>query len=304
VTSGPGGTNAITGVYGAYVDSIGMLVISGQVKWETTVRSTGLPLRQYGDQELDIEELVRPITKYCFMVTDPESIRYHLEKALYLATSGRPGPVWLDIPLNVQAAKINPETLKGFDPKELDEPWKKTNLTEAAKQTLEKIDGKKVTSYKALRKDIDINISKLENGEYKLEDIIQSGENNANSNKSPNNIILGKYDDKEVILKKGKFGLYVTCGELSKTLKQLGNRPIESIQLDEVIPLLEEGSNMVREVSANISIRKSKKGDYIFFKTPKMKKPKFFALKGFEEDYKTCDMDVLKSWFKDKHDIF
>jgi acetolactate synthase-1/2/3 large subunit len=139
VTSGPGGTNAITGVYGAYVDSIGMLVISGQVKWETTVRSTGLPLRQYGDQELDIEELVRPITKYCFMVTDPESIRYHLEKALYLATSGRPGPVWLDIPLNVQASKINPETLKGFDPKELDEPWKKTNLTEAAKQTLEKI---------------------------------------------------------------------------------------------------------------------------------------------------------------------
>jgi acetolactate synthase-1/2/3 large subunit len=73
------------------------------------------------------------------MVTDPESIRYHLEKALYLATSGRPGPVWLDIPLNVQAAKIDPETLKGFDPKELDEPWKKTNLTEAAKQTLEKI---------------------------------------------------------------------------------------------------------------------------------------------------------------------
>jgi acetolactate synthase-1/2/3 large subunit len=139
VTSGPGGTNAITGVYGAYVDSIGMLVISGQVKWETTVRSTGLPLRQYGDQELDIEELVRPITKYCFMVTDPQSIRYHLEKALYLAISGRPGPVWLDIPLNVQAAKIDPETLKGFDPKELDEPWKKTNLTEAAKQTLEKI---------------------------------------------------------------------------------------------------------------------------------------------------------------------
>lgn len=102
VTSGPGGTNAITGVYGAFVDSIGMVVLSGQVKYETTVRSTGLPLRQYGDQELDIEELVRPITKYCVMVTDPQSIRYHLEKAIYLATSGRPGPCWLDIPLNVQ----------------------------------------------------------------------------------------------------------------------------------------------------------------------------------------------------------
>jgi DNA topoisomerase-1 len=94
------------------------------------------------------------------------------------------------------------------------------------------------------------------------------------------------------------------CGELSKTLKQFGNRPMESIQLEEVIPLLEEGSNMVREVSANISIRKSKKGDYVFFKTTKMKKPKFFALTGFEEDYKTCDITVLKSWLKEKHDIF
>jgi DNA topoisomerase-1 len=83
-------------------------------------------------------------------------------------------------------------------------------------------------------------------------------------------------------------------------LKQFGNRPIESIQLDEVIPLLEEGSNMVREVSTNISIRKSKKGDYIFFKTSKMKKPKFLSLKGFEEDYKTCDIDVLKSWIHSK----
>lgn len=140
VTSGPGGTNAITGVYGAFVDSIGMLVISGQVKIETTVRYTGLPLRQYGDQELDIEELVRPITKYVTMVTDPRSIRYHLEKAIYLATSGRPGPVWLDIPLDVQAAKIDPDDLlPGFDPAELDEPWKQTDLDAAAKDILERI---------------------------------------------------------------------------------------------------------------------------------------------------------------------
>ncbi len=128
VTSGPGGTNAITGVYGAYVDSIGMVVISGQVKYETTVRSTGLPLRQYGDQELDIEELVRPVTKYVRMVTNPQQIRYELEKAFYIAQSGRPGPVWLDIPLDVQGAKIDPDTLAGFDPTELDEPWKKTDL--------------------------------------------------------------------------------------------------------------------------------------------------------------------------------
>ncbi len=143
VTSGPGGTNAITGVYGAFVDSIAMFVISGQVKYETTVRSTGLPLRQYGDQELDIEELVRPITKYCAMVTDPESIRYHLEKAFYIATSGRPGPVWLDIPLNVQAAQIDPADLKGFEPSELDESWRKTDLVESSKIILEKISSAK-----------------------------------------------------------------------------------------------------------------------------------------------------------------
>ena len=139
VTSGPGGTNAITGVYGAWVDSIGILVLSGQVKWETTVRSTGLPLRQYGDQELDIEELVRPITKYCVMVTDPDSIRYHLEKALHLATAGRPGPCWLDIPLNVQGAQIDPQDLRGFDPASLDEPWKRADLNAASAAILGKV---------------------------------------------------------------------------------------------------------------------------------------------------------------------
>lgn len=140
VTSGPGGTNAITGVYGAYVDSIPVLVISGQVKNETTVRYTGLPLRQLGDQELDIEPIVTPITKYAAMVTDPKTIRYHLEKAIYLARTGRPGPVWLDIPLDVQAAKIDPDQLDpGFDPAELDEPWKKTDVAAAAAEIIAKL---------------------------------------------------------------------------------------------------------------------------------------------------------------------
>jgi acetolactate synthase-1/2/3 large subunit len=140
VTSGPGGTNAITGVYGAYVDSIPMLIISGQVKIETTVRHTGLPLRQFGDQELDIEPIVRPITKYVAMVTDPLSIRYHLEKAIYLATSGRPGPVWLDIPLDVQATMIDPEQLgPGFDPSELAEPWKQTDVASAAAAIIDRL---------------------------------------------------------------------------------------------------------------------------------------------------------------------
>lgn len=139
VTSGPGGTNAITGVYGAWTDSIGMVVISGQVKYETTVRSTGLPLRQYGDQELYIEELVRPITKYCVMVTEPQSIRYHMEKAFYLAMSGRPGPCWLDIPLDIQSARINVDDLKGFDLTELDEPWKRTDLKPVCAEILERL---------------------------------------------------------------------------------------------------------------------------------------------------------------------
>jgi acetolactate synthase-1/2/3 large subunit len=118
VTTGPGGTNAITGVYGAWTDSIGMLVISGQVKYETTVRSTGLPLRQYGDQEIEILEVVRPITKYSVMVTDPKTIRYHLEKAYFLASHGRPGPVWLDIPIDVQGAQIDAQQLTGFNASE------------------------------------------------------------------------------------------------------------------------------------------------------------------------------------------
>ncbi len=139
VTSGPGGTNAITGVYGAYVDSIPMLVLSGQVKRETTVRSTGLPLRQLGDQELDIEELVRPITKYAVMVEDPSTIRYHLEKALHLATTGRPGPVWVDIPLDVQAAMIDPDALAGFNAGELDEPWRETDCAAAARAILDRV---------------------------------------------------------------------------------------------------------------------------------------------------------------------
>jgi acetolactate synthase I/II/III large subunit len=118
VTTGPGGTNAITGVFGAWTDSLGMIIISGQVKWETLVRSTDLPLRQLGDQEIDIIRMVESITKYAVMVTDPMSIRYHLEKALYLAQSGRPGPVWLDIPMNVQGAQIDETTLVGYDPSE------------------------------------------------------------------------------------------------------------------------------------------------------------------------------------------
>lgn len=116
VTSGPGGTNAITGVMGGYLDSIPMFVISGQVKRETTVWSVpDLHLRQLGDQEFPIVDAVSCMTKYAVMVTEPEDILYHLEKAWYLANNGRKGPVWLDIPLDVQAAKVEEEGLRHFE---------------------------------------------------------------------------------------------------------------------------------------------------------------------------------------------
>lgn len=115
VTSGPGGTNAITGVIGGWLDSVPMFVISGQVKRETTTLACPeLKLRQLGDQEFDITGSVANMTKYCVMVTDPDEIAYHLEKALYLSTHGRGGPVWLDIPLDVQGARIDTDNLKHF----------------------------------------------------------------------------------------------------------------------------------------------------------------------------------------------
>ena len=116
VTTGPGGVNALNGVYGAFTDSIPMFVLSGQVKCQTIAGNSGLPLRQLGDQEVDIIPMVKPVTKYAVCVQDPSTIRYHLEKAWHLALGGRPGPVWLDIPIDVQGCQIDPDSLKGFDP--------------------------------------------------------------------------------------------------------------------------------------------------------------------------------------------
>ncbi len=115
VTTGPGGTNAITGVVGGWLDSIPMLVLSGQVRYDTTARFSGVGIRAMGDQEFDICRSIECMTKYSEMVLDPLRIRYCLEKALYLARSGRPGPCWLDIPLNVQGAFVDTEDLIGFD---------------------------------------------------------------------------------------------------------------------------------------------------------------------------------------------
>lgn len=131
VSSGPGSTNAITGVMGAWVDSIPMLIISGQVKRETI--GAGKNLRQLGDQEINIVDIVKPITKYAKVVMEPKDIKYHLQKSIYLARSGRPGPVWIDIPLDVQGINIETTQLKKFNSLEL-----KTNY-ETDKVKLKKI---------------------------------------------------------------------------------------------------------------------------------------------------------------------
>lgn len=116
VTTGPGGTNAITGVVGGWLDSIPMFVLSGQVRYDWTARSSGVGIRAMGDQEFDICKAISCMTKYSEMVIDPEKIRYCMEKAFYLANNGRPGPVWLDIPLDVQGAFVDTDELIGFDP--------------------------------------------------------------------------------------------------------------------------------------------------------------------------------------------
>jgi acetolactate synthase-1/2/3 large subunit len=136
VTSGPGSTNAITGVAGAWLDSTPCLFLSGQVKRADLKGDSGL--RMLGVQEIDIVSLISPITKYAVTVTDPSSVRYHVEKAIYLARHGRRGPVWLDFPLDVQAAQIDPDSQRGFSPDEVAaKPFETTDLESAADRVID-----------------------------------------------------------------------------------------------------------------------------------------------------------------------
>jgi acetolactate synthase-1/2/3 large subunit len=140
VTGGPGGINALNGVFGAFTDSIPMLVISGQAKRETCLSSYDLPnLRQLGDQEVEIVPMVQKITKYAVLVRDPQTIRYHLERALHLATHGRPGPCWLDIPIDVQSAQVDESTLAPYDPAEDTEPGDPAALAKSVAEILDRL---------------------------------------------------------------------------------------------------------------------------------------------------------------------
>lgn len=163
-------------------------------------------------------------------------------------------------------------------------------------------------AFEPVRKDIHIDMDQLQEGKYQLEDIMETPNPNTNINSSnPKNSlhILGKYQNEDLILKKGKFGLYVSWGNNFKSLKELGNRPMENITLEEVTKILETGSNIIREISKDLSIRKGPKGDYIFYKNSKMKKPVFYNIKPFEtntkEDYKCCDISILKKWIEETY---
>ena len=164
---------------------------------------------------------------------------------------------------------------------------------------IEDVDGKEEITFKPIKKDIDTKL--LEKGNFKVEDIIDTNKI------TKSQFILGQHNGKDVILRKGKFGLYISWGENSKTLKEFGNRPIENVTFDEVKKYLEEGSNLIREINSSLSIRKGPKGDYIFYKTSKMKKPEFKDIKAFvsetSEDYKICDITILKSWIYEKYNL-
>jgi acetolactate synthase-1/2/3 large subunit len=140
VTTGPGGINSLNGVFGAWTDSVPMLILSGQVKRETCMSVMGLnDIRQLGDQEVDIVRMVSGITKYAVLVNDPESIRYHLERAWYLASSGRPGPCWLDIPVDVQSARIDENSLRAYDPAEDRLEWDHASVKEQVREVIERL---------------------------------------------------------------------------------------------------------------------------------------------------------------------
>ena len=144
VTTGPGGTNALTGVVGGWLDSIPMFIISGQVRYDTTARyamqfTDGLPLRAMGDQEYDIVKSVEHMTKYATMIENPKQIRYALEKGWHLATTGRPGPVWIDIPVNFQGGYIETDELDGYDQTEDDTKLPPEVSDDVIKTVLEKI---------------------------------------------------------------------------------------------------------------------------------------------------------------------
>jgi len=159
--------------------------------------------------------------------------------------------------------------------------------------------------FKPIKKDINLEI--LERGGYKLEDLLDVETNRVQW--AP----IGKFHGEDLFIKKGKYGLYANWGENNKSLSCFGNRPMENVTYEEVLALLmkdeldgklgKKGPNITREITTNISIRNSAHGDYLFFKTPKMKKPIFYKLAGFVGDYKNGNIEIIKNWIKETYQI-
>lgn len=158
-------------------------------------------------------------------------------------------------------------------------------------------DDTKEVKFKTLNQEIDI--TNIASNDYNLADLVAEDVNNTKSSR-----LLGEYNGHPLFIKNGKFGLYASWDKNTKSLKELGNISMENIKLDEIIPILEQGTNIIREISKELSIRTGLKGgDYLFFKTSRMKKPQFFDIKSFVGDYKICDIDILKSWITEKYSI-
>ena len=155
------------------------------------------------------------------------------------------------------------------------------------------LNGTKNPTFKSVKKDIDLD--KLRNGEYSMTDILE--DTNLNNK-------LGTYKGDDLLLKKGQFGLYVVWGDNKKSIATI-NIAEQDITLNDVIPFIENNANpnIVRELSTNLSIRKGQFGDYIFYKTAKMSKPKFHKLNGFNEDYEICDSNLIKTWIQKTYKI-
>jgi len=178
---------------------------------------------------------------------------------------------------------------------------------------------KEQITFLSIRKDIQLDMEKLKRGEYKLTDLVDANTNTTSPNSKPNENNLGKWDDvsaqsqphqqHDIIIKSGKFGTYAVCGEMKKSLKCFGNRPISNITLEEVVPILfgttenQQSSNphskIVRQITENISIRDGKYGNYIFYKTQKMKKPRFISLTGFKGNIQEETEDNVKKWIRE-----
>lgn len=169
VTTGPGGTNALTGVTAAYIESTPMIVLSGQVKRADMINGQGI--RQQGMQEVDIISMVKPVTKYAALVTDPQDIRYHLDRVVYEAVNGRKGPVWLDIPLDVQASMIDETDLRGWKPETVSKQETDEKRKCLEQQVLEMIDHLNTAQRPVLLAGNGIRLSQ---GQKEFEELVQT----------------------------------------------------------------------------------------------------------------------------------